>query len=293
MNLCEICPRKCKVDRSIKNGICGANDIIKVSKVMLHMWEEPIISSGTGSGAIFFSNCSLKCIYCQNYKISSGGLGREITVNNLVEIFKKLEKLGANNINLVSPTHYTKQIIEALNIYRPKIPIVWNTSGYETVENNEILKNYVDIYLSDLKYFSSELSKEFSLAADYFENASKSILKMRENQPQDIIENGIMRKGLIVRHLVLPKCFEDSKKILNFIAENLGRDTYISLMSQYTPCFKAREHEILKNKLNKIEYKIVLNEMKKLGFVNGFYQDYSSASSDFTPDFEKKSEIDF
>lgn len=291
--VCNLCPRKCGVNRNLKQGFCGANNTIKVSKVMLHTWEEPIISGEDGSGAIFFSNCSLKCIYCQNYQISSEGNGKEVSVQNLAEIFKKLESFGATNINLVSPTHYTNEIIEALNIYKPKIPIVWNTSGYETVENIKKLKNYVDIYLTDFKYYSSEISKELSKAENYFECCSEAIKQMRKNQPCDIIKNGLMKKGLIIRHLVLPNLQEDSKKVLNYIASNFGNKTYISIMSQYVPCYKALTHKYINRKLKKLEYRIVLKEIEKLGFTNGFIQDFESADSCYTPNFLGESEIDF
>lgn len=293
MELCEICPRRCKVDRDIKNGYCGSNNRLTIAKVMLHHWEEPIISGVNGSGAIFFSGCSLKCIYCQNYKISSEGIGKEIGINDLIEVFKKLENLGAHNINLVSPTHYAKQIVEALKIYKPKIPIIWNTSGYENVETIEFLKDYIDIYLTDFKYFNNELAKEFSYANNYVECCKKAILKMRENQPEDIIENGIMKKGLIIRHLVLPNCIEDSKNIFNYISKELGNSTYISLMSQYVPCYKALNNKKLNRKLKPVEYKIVLNYIKKLNFKNGFLQDLSSSNECYTPNFEEHSEIKF
>ena len=282
---CEICPRKCKINREKQVGFCGAKTL-KIAKVMLHEWEEPIISGERGSGAIFFSHCSLKCLYCQNCEISSFGEGKELSVEQLAEIFKDLEKAGANNINLVSPTHYLNEIISAFKIYKPKIPIVWNTSGFETVETIKKLKNYVDIFLTDLKYFSPELSKDFSKAENYFEFASKAILQMRKNQPKDIIENGIMKKGLIVRHLVLPSCHYDSIKIFNWINKNLENETIVSLMSQYIPCHEALNNKKLNRKLKPLEYKIVLSHVEKLGFKNGYFQDFSSAQSCYIPDFK-------
>ena len=279
---CQICPRKCFVDRNKNIGFCGASSL-KIAKVMLHFWEEPIISGEKGSGAIFFSGCPLKCEYCQNHEISFEGNGEEKTVLELVEIIKNLEKMGAENINFVTPTHFTNEIIEALNIYRPKIPIVWNTSGYETVETIQKLKDYVDIYLTDLKYFSSELSLKYSKAKDYFEFASKAILEMRKNQPKDIIKDGMMKEGVIIRHLVLPSHFEDSKKVLNWISENLGNNTFISVMSQFTPQKNAKPP--LNRILTPLEYKIVVKECEKLGFTNGFIQELSSATSFYTPKF--------
>ncbi|MFA5758270.1 MAG: radical SAM protein [Clostridia bacterium] len=284
--LCNICPRNCLIDRSNSSDFCGAKSL-KIALVMKHFWEEPIISGTNGSGAIFFSHCSLKCIYCQNYKISSGGLGKETTIEKLAGLFKQLEQSGVHNINLVSPTHYTTEIIAALNIYKPKIPIVWNTSGYETSDTIKKLKEYVDIYLCDFKYFDNKLSNEYSSAPDYMDKCTSALLQMRKNQPIDIIKNGIMQKGIIVRHLVLPTHFSDSIKILEWVKQNMGTDTIISLMNQYTPCYKALSHPILKNKLKPIEYKIVLNKFLKLGFTSGFSQEKSSATCDFIPDFEK------
>ena len=279
---CNICPRGCKVDREITSGFCGVKKI-KIAKVMLHFWEEPIISGGKGSGAIFFSGCPLKCEYCQNYEISFKGKGEEKTISDLVEIIKDLEKQGAENINFVTPTHFTNEIIEALKIYKPKIPIVWNTSGYETVETIKKLKDYVDVYLTDLKYFSSELSQKYSKAKDYFEFASKAILEMRKNQPKDVFKNGMMKKGVIVRHLVLPSHYDDSKHVLNWIYEHLGKSTYVSVMSQFTPQKGAKPP--LNRTLTPLEYKIVLKECEKLGFENGFVQELTSATSAYTPKF--------
>lgn len=281
---CELCPRKCGVNREENAGFCGVKTL-KVARVMLHMWEEPIISVGKGSGAIFFSGCNLKCLYCQNFEISHQAKGNEISPKDLAEIFKDLEKRGAANINLVTPTHFANEIIEALEIYRPKIPIVWNTSGYEEVETIKKISKYVDVYLTDLKYFSSELSKNFSNAENYFEKASKAILEMRKAQPKDVVENGVMKKGLIVRHLVLPGCVKDSIKVLDWIKENLGNETYLSLMNQYTPCYKASENELLKRKIKPLEYKAAQAHALKLGFENGFFQESQSASKKYIPKF--------
>ena len=291
-NLCNLCPRECGVDRNKQVGFCKANNNVKLSKVMLHYFEEPIISGVSdnenkagGSGAVFFSNCTLKCVYCQNSEISSEGMGKEITVQKLADIFKSLEEAGANNINLVSPTHYTKQIVEALNIYKPKIPIVWNTSGYEKAETIKAIKDYVDIYLTDFKYVSSELSKKLSLAPNYFEECSKATIQMRKNQPNDIIENGIMKKGVIVRHLVLPNQTTDSKKVIDWIFENLGNKTYVSLMSQYVPMAKAVNISEINRKITPLEYKILVKKLNNYGFENAFVQEFSSAETVYTPDF--------
>ncbi len=284
---CNICPRKCNVDRKVNIGFCKASNDIKVAKYMLHFWEEPIISGDNGSGAIFFSHCNLKCVYCQNYKISSEGQGKIITQEQFIDIIKELEQLGANNINLVSPTHYTYQIIEALKKYKPKIPIVWNSSGYEDDLTIKNLKNLVDIYLVDMKYMDNNLAFNLSKAEDYPEVCKKAILQMRENQPKDIIKNGIMQKGVIIRHLVLPNEIENSFKVLDWIYENFGENIFISIMGQYTPCYQAINMQKYNRVLKPIEYKRVINHVKLLGFNNGFFQELDSANSCYIPNFDK------
>lgn len=300
-NLCNICPRNCNVSRDTTTGFCKGTNKVKVSKVMLHFFEEPPISGleetgslQNGSGTIFFSNCTLKCCYCQNSEISAGGEGKEISTATLADLFKQLESAGANNINLVTPTHYTNEIIEALEIYRPNIPIVWNTSGYEKVETIQKLKDYVDIYLSDFKYFDSSLSKKYSLAENYPESCKAATLEMRKNQPKDIFENGLMKKGLIVRHLVLPTHQADSIKIIDWINENLGNKTYVSLMSQYVPMANASAFPEINRKLKPLEYKFVVSHLEKLGFINAFTQGFESAETIYTPNFaDKKSDFKF
>ena len=283
---CESCPRKCGINRNEKNGFCGVKKL-KVAKVYLHKWEEPPISGTNGSGTIFFSGCNLKCVYCQNSEISFGAVGKEITVERLVEIFKELELKKAHNINLVTPTPHVFEIIEALKIYKPKIPIVYNTSGYESEEIIKLLKDYVDIYLTDLKYYDKKLSKTLSGAENYFEVATKAILQMRKNQPEDVFDaNGIMQKGVIIRHLVLPSCTNDSVKILDWIFNNLGDNTIISIMGQYVPCFKANGYDFINKKLKPIEYKRVVNYFNLLGFKNGFMQSLDSASDEYIPSFD-------
>ena len=284
---CNICPRHCNIDRENETGFCKASNTIKIAKYMLHHWEEPIISGTKGSGAIFFSYCNLKCVYCQNAQISTNGQGKEVTINELVEIIKKLENSGAHNINFVTPTHYTEQIIQALNIYKPSIPVVWNSSGYETAETIKRLKNLVDIYLVDMKYMDSNLSLNLSKAKDYPAKCSQAILEMRKNQPADVIADGIMQKGIIIRHLVLPSEVNNSFQVLDWIHDNLGTNTYISIMSQYTPCHLALSMPKYNRPLKVIEYKRVINHINKLGFVNGFLQELNSANECFIPDFEK------
>ncbi len=283
--ICNICPRGCSAERSRVLGFCGQSEKVRISKVMLHQFEEPIISVNKGSGAIFFTGCNLKCVFCQNYPISHNNKGKNISVKKLASIFKKLEKLGAVNINLVTPTHFTNQIIEALKIYRPKIPIVWNSSGYESAKTIEKLKDYVDIYLVDLKYSSNDLAMRYSKAPNYVENARASVLQMRKNQPADIIENGIMKKGVIVRLLVLPNCTSDACESLKFIASNLGNKTIVSIMSQYEPRYEAVNYAEINRKLTPLEYKRVVSRALDLGLTNAFVQELSSANSIYTPKF--------
>lgn len=297
-NLCEICPRDCRVNRSKNLGYCRSSEKVKISMVMLHHFEEPIISgeneTDNGSGTIFFSNCSLKCCYCQNSEISAGGLGKEITIQKLAEIFKELEKKGAYNINLVTPTHFASQIIEALKIYKPNIPIVWNTSGYEKPETIKKLAGFVDVFLTDFKYFSPEIAEKYSRAKNYPEMCKTSILEMRKIVPDDKIENGLMKSGLIVRHLVLPNQTKDSLNVIDWVNNNLGNKTYFSLMAQYVPMAKAKDYPEINRKIKPIEYKVLIKKLNELNFTNAYLQDYDSANTTYTPNFASgKSIVEF
>lgn len=284
-NACFICPRKCGVDRNENFGYCKSKKL-RIARFGLHMWEEPCISGKEGSGTIFFSGCSLRCNYCQNYEVSQLSKGKDISVAELADIFKRLEDMGANNINLVTPTHFADSIISALDLYKPKIPICYNTGGYENVNTIQKLLGYVDIFLTDFKYAQSDLAKRYSKAADYPEVAKAAILQMRKNVPQDIFDKrGIMTKGLILRHLVLPECLDNSKKVLDWTRDNLGTKTILSIMSQYTPYGEAIKDSLLGRKLKPLEYKIVVNYAQKLGFENGYIQDYKSANECFIPEF--------
>ncbi len=284
-NICVSCARQCKIDRNKCIGYCRATATLRVAKVMVHHWEEPIISGTIGSGTIFFCHCNLRCVFCQNYPISHDGAGKDITVAELTKIFQELESSGVHNINLVTPTHYVDQIIGALDIYRPAIPIVWNTNGYENPETIDRLKDYVDIFLFDLKYMDESLSKKYSDAADYFDIASRNILQARQYMPRDIISDGIMQRGIIVRHLVLPSHTDDSVRILGWIKENLP-DTLVSIMSQYIPYYKAKDYPEINRKISKLEYKRVVTCCENLG-LNGFTQGLDSADTCYTPDFDK------
>lgn len=282
---CELCPRKCGIDRNKQVGFCGVTNTVKIARAGLHFWEEPIISGKEGSGTIFFSGCNLKCVYCQNYDISSEAFGKEITVERLAEIFKELEEKGANNINLVTPSHYVNQIVEALKIYKPKIPIVYNTSGYDLVETIQKLNGFVDIYLTDLKYCSAEYSKKYSKAEDYFLVATQAIKEMVKQQPKNIFKNDMLVKGVVVRHMVLPGLTQDSFNVLNWIKENLGEETIVSVMGQYTPYHNSKNYPEINRKLKPLEYKMVLNHFIKIGLKNGFSQELDSASEEYIPPF--------
>ena len=285
---CDICPRNCKIERTKQIGFCGQSENLRISKVMFHHYEEPPISGdekSKGSGAIFFTGCNLKCVFCQNYPISHGNKGKNISIKKLAHMFKKLEKKGALNINLVTPSHFSMQIIEALKIYKPKIPVVWNSNGYETKETIEKLRDFVDVYLVDLKYMNNELSVKYSKAPNYVENAIEAIKQMKRNQPIDKIDNGLMKKGMIIRHLVLPTHTTDSIKCLDFIHDEIGEDSIVSLMSQYEPRYDAQNFPEINRKLTPLEYKRVVNHALKLNMTNCFTQDLSSADSKYTPHF--------
>ena len=285
MSICTLCPRRCGVDRSVKTGFCGMKEMPKVARAALHFWEEPCISGTRGSGTVFFSGCTLRCAFCQNYEISHLGQGKEITVQRLADIFSMLEDQGAHNINLVTATPFVPVILQALEIRKPGIPIVWNTGGYETVETLKMLEGVVDIYLPDLKHVSSRLSKLCAGAPDYFEVASRAIQEMcRQTGPAVYDENGMMQKGVIVRHLILPGCTTDSCKVLDFIAESLPKGTPVSLMRQYTPSPYCKIPG-LNRRITDAEYDRVLEHFQALG-LTGYTQEKESADSAYTPPFD-------
>ena len=284
---CELCPRMCGVDRSEKKGYCKVGSEIIVARAAKHMWEEPPISGTRGSGTVFFSGCNLGCVYCQNYEISHGAKGKAISEKRLGGIFSELENEGVHNINLVNPTHYADRIKNVLYVKKPSVPVVYNSSGYERVSTLETLSGLVDVYLPDLKYISDERSMKYSGAKDYFFFASKALIEMKRQCPENIFnEEGILQKGLIVRHLILPQNTNQSIKILEWIKDNLGKDTLISLMSQYTPCGKAEKYSELTRRITKREYEKVLCAAEEMGFSYIFTQDTASASESFIPDFD-------
>ena len=284
---CNLCPRGCNVDRAKETGHCGATDEILLARASVHLWEEPPISGTNGSGTVFFSGCNLGCVYCQNYEISHMVKGKAVSEERLGEIFRELENKGVHNINLVNPTHYAHKIRQLLMSEKPSVPVVYNSSGYERVSTLKSLEGLVDIYLPDLKYISSDRSEKYSDAADYFDFASRAVIEMKRQCSENIFDSdGIMQKGMIIRHLVLPQNTNQSIKILEWIKENLGTDTLISLMSQYTPHGQADKYKELTRKITAREYEKVVSAAEEMGFTTIFTQDYASASENFIPDFD-------
>lgn len=286
---CTLCPRRCNADRRTHKGYCGGGILPRAAKAYLHMWEEPCISGTNGSGTVFFSGCSLKCVFCQNYRISAENFGREISVERLSEIFLELQQKGAHNINLVSGTHYVPQIINALDICgeRLTIPVVYNSGGYENTETVEMLRGYADIFIPDMKYYSSELSAKFSGAADYFEKASAAVGKMIEIAGKPCFdENGIMKRGVIIRHMVLPSYRKDSEMVIREIKRLFGTENVLlSLMSQYTPFYRSAEFKEINRRISTYEYEKTAGLVSELGF-EGYMQERSSAKEEYTPDFD-------
>lgn len=287
LNKCNFCPRQCGIDRHIASGFCKAGENVKIARAALHFWEEPIISGTRGSGTVFFSHCNLNCIYCQNYKISHGGFGKEISVCRLSEIFSELENMGAHNINLVTPTPYILQIKSALSLKKPKIPIVYNCGGYEKRESIKELRNYIDIYLTDYKYYTKESAEKYSSAADYPTVAALALEEMIKNTGKPKIENNLMKSGVILRHLVLPSHRKESLALLKFLKENFGTDSFVlSLMSQYFPTPKTVSAPEINRRITSFEYESVLEYALDLGFSNAFIQERSSSDACFVPDFD-------
>lgn len=285
---CEICPHKCKIDRTDNQvGRCKSKDTVKVALASIHKFEEPCISGGNGSGTVFFSNCNLSCEFCQNYEISQQGLGEEISIERLAEIFIEQQDKGANNINLVSPTSYVVQIIEAIKIAKNnglKIPIIYNTNGYENVETIKLLDGYVDVYLPDLKYAEDDLAKKYSKIENYFEVATAAIKEMSnqvgENEYDD---KGIIKKGIIIRHLILPNHTENSKKVLKWINDNMPKNITVSVMAQYFPTYKAKNIEDINRKITRHEYQKIENYLYSLDLENGYIQELGTNEEIYVP----------
>ncbi|WP_297420378.1 radical SAM protein [Clostridium sp.] len=310
---CTLCYKNCKINRNNnQTGFCNASNNIKIARASLHLWEEPPISQGKGSGTVFFSHCNLRCVFCQNYNISqetnenvslsthgdiksqsinftSSITGIEVSIERLSEIFLELQEKGANNINLVTPTHYVPQIIEALKIAKENkltIPILYNTNSYDSIETIKLLEGYIDVYLPDFKYFNDKYAVKYSNANNYAGNAAKVINEMVRQVGKPVFDsNGNMIKGVIVRHLMLPGLLFDSKKIIDYLYNTYKDDIYISIMNQYVPMFNAINHPEINKPLNPKHYDSLINYALDLGITNGFIQDEGTNSSDFIPEF--------
>lgn len=286
---CNICPRKCNVNRDISTGYCKMTSQIKVARAALHMWEEPCISGEKGSGTVFFSGCNMGCVYCQNKEISHLGFGKTVTVFQLADIFLNLQSQGALNINLVTPTHYAPQIIQSVAVAKIKglnVPIVYNTSGYENPQDINKLKNTVDIFLPDFKYFYSNIANKYSYAKNYPQIAKQAIEQMVKQQPKCVFnESGIMQKGVIVRVLVLPGQIQNAKDIIEYLYNKYNNKIFISIMSQYTPCTNLLNFPEINRKVTQEEYDEVVNFACDIGVENGFIQEGEAASESFIPPF--------
>lgn len=291
LSKCMLCPRKCGVNRlENQRGFCGAGDRVKVARAALHHWEEPCISGDVGSGTVFFSYCTLKCVFCQNFDISQCQAGKEISIERLGEIFLELQDKGALNINLVTPTHFVPQIIEALKIAKNnglKLPVVYNSSGYETIETIKLLNGYVDVYLPDMKYFNSKYSTKYSKAPEYFNYAKEALNEMVKQVGEPVFnKDGIIKKGVVIRHLMLPGLLFDSKKVIDYIYKNYGNKVFISLMNQYTPLDHVKEYPEINKTLNPKHYDALINYALELGIKNGFIQEEGTAKESFIPPFD-------
>ncbi|MDO4313734.1 MAG: radical SAM protein [Eubacteriales bacterium] len=288
-----LCPRKCGVDREHgERGICRETDRVRLARAALHMWEEPCISGEEGSGTVFFTGCNLRCVYCQNYALSRSERGKEISEERLAEIFLELQEKKANNINLVTPTHYISQIIRALDTAKRqglRLPVVYNSSGYERVESLRRLEGYVDIYLPDFKYWTLGSASRYSMAADYPQAARAAVAEMvRQTGDPEFDERGMMRKGVIVRHLLLPGCVEEGKAIVRYLYQTYGNAIYMSLMNQYTPLdtLDTGAYPELNRKVTEEEYDALVDYAIELGVENGFIQEGETAGESFIPSFE-------
>lgn len=290
---CNLCMRKCNINRNNENlGFCNSSNKIKVARAELHFWEEPCISGESGSGTVFFSNCNLRCVFCQNYEISSDGNGKEIDITRLSDIFIELQEKGANNINLVTPTHYVPQIIETLKISKKNglnIPIVYNTNGFDSLETIKSLKGYIDVYLPDFKYFNHKYSLKYSNANDYSSNVLSIIKEMVSQVGEPTFDdNGIITRGVIVRHLMLPGLLFDSKKVIDSLYNTFGDKIYISIMNQYTPMYKSCNYPEINKSLNPKHYDSLVNYAVDIGVTKGFIQDTGTNSKAFVPSFKNE-----
>ena len=287
---CTLCPRMCGIDRTKRRGVCGCTAMLTAARAALHFWEEPCISGTRGSGTVFFSGCTLKCCFCQNYPISQEGVGKVISIKDLAHIFLDLQSQSAHNISLVTADHYLPSVLEALDLVKHKltIPVVYNCSGYERPEILRLLEGYVDIYLPDLKYYDIGISRKYSRAEDYFVYASQSVTEMiRQTESIRFDEDGILRKGVILRHMVLPGQKDDSIRLLHWMKTHLEKGSFLlSLLSQYTPFYHASNYPEINRRITTYEYEKVLNEAIRLGLTDGYMQEKSSAREEYTPPFD-------
>ena len=288
---CSVCPRECGVDRiQGQLGFCRAPLLPKVALVSAHQWEEPPISGTRGSGTVFFSHCNLQCVFCQNHDISQAHLGKEISISRLADIFLEQQARGLHNINLVSASHFIPQTAEALMLAKAQglhIPVVYNSNGYESLEGLRMLEGLVDVYLPDFKYWDDTLGNQYSHAPHYASVAAKAMLEMRRQTKTDVMDaNGILQRGLIVRHLILPGHYRDSLRILDWIAEYLGKESYVSLLHQYTPMYLAAQYPNLSRRLTTFEYEKVTEYFLNIGLTHGFVQKRTAATQEYTPVFD-------
>lgn len=283
-NFCALCPNGCSADRSVAKGACGVGNTVRIAKYYLHKFEEPVISGKNGSGTVFFCGCSLRCVFCQNYEVSRNLRGKEVTTKELADIFRDLELSGAHNVNLVNPTHYSDKIAEALTIYKPGIPVVYNTHGYEKLDVLEKIDKYIDIYLPDMKFYSPAVSERYTGKSNYFAVARDAVEFMAE-KPYVVDENGLLKSGTVVRHLVLPQNVSDSKKILEWFVR-IKDKAYINVMRQYTPFGKIENFKELQRKLTEREYRSVIDYALSLGIENMFFQEKESSDVCYIPEWD-------
>ncbi len=286
---CRLCPRQCGVNRNVSAGFCGEKSELFAARASLHLWEEPVISGSRGSGTVFFRGCNLKCIYCQNYSIAHNKGGKPVSSSRLAEIYLSLQNKGVHNINLVTPTHFLPHVTSSVAASRQKgltVPIVYNTGGYERVEAVKALKDTVDIYLTDFKYFTSETAEKYSRASDYFPFASDALDEMVSQHPKPIIENGLMKKGVIIRHLLLPGHLIESKLLLKYLFQKYGNSVFYSLMNQYTPVRPIAEYPNLNRTVTMREYNSLISYASRLGITNAFIQEGGTQKDSFIPDFD-------
>ena len=284
--ICSICPRKCCVDREKDFGYCHSPNDFKVARAALHFWEEPCISGKKGSGTVFFTGCNLKCVYCQNHSISFDDFGKTVSEDELIKIFENLINSGAENINLVNPTHYAVSLAKLFKKWQCPVPVVYNSGGYESVETLKLLNGIVDIYLPDFKYIRQDKAKKYSLAPDYPQVAEKAIAEMLRQVPKCVFdENGIMKKGVIIRHLILPQNTNSATEIIDYVAKNFP-GAYLSLMAQYVPVTDLKKYPEINRKISKREYEKVVNHAIEINLENVFVQQLSSATDEYIPKFD-------